>query len=170
MSVSCKKILRSKQELTECDSEASDSERKDEYIEQDVNEKRKDEKKIVDGAVSYDGSWPTRGHKSNHGFGCAIDIETGFVLDFEIMTKYCQVCATAKAELGENSPEYSIWQEGHSNECNVNHKGSSGAMEMAAAEKIWKRSEEYGFRFATMFSDGDSKTFNYLQSLHVYGL
>lgn len=119
--------------------------------------------------VSFDGSWPTRGFKSKHGIGCVINFETGFVLDFDIMTKYCQQCVIAAAELGEQSPEFAIWKEGHNDNCQKNHIGSPGAMETAVAEKIWKRSEEHGFRYTTMLSDGDTKTILYLQSLKIYG-
>ncbi|KAJ4439186.1 hypothetical protein ANN_15146 [Periplaneta americana] len=43
-------------------------------------------------------------------------------------------------------------------------------MEVAIAEVLWKRSVNVcGMRCVTMFSDGDSKAFNHLQSLTVYG-
>lgn len=138
-------------------------------IETESAEKEADNEKIQNIGVSYDGTWLTRGYKSKHGVGCVIDVETGFVIDFDIMLKYCQTCANAVAELGEDSPEYGIWQHGHADYCQKNHLGSSGAMEISVAEKIWKRSEEYGFRFTTMLSDGDSKTFNHLTDLHIYG-
>ena len=42
-------------------------------------------------------------------------------------------------------------------------------MERTAAEKIWKRTEKYGFRFTGMISDGDASTFSHLSKLKVYG-
>lgn len=129
--------------------------------------------KVIDNCinmgVSYDGSWPTRGYKSKHGFGSVIDILTGFVLDFEIVSKFCQACAFAANELGEDSPEFFFWLQGHAKHCPINHTGSSGAMETSAAEIIWRRSETYGYRFVTMLSDGDAKTFNHLSGLNIYG-
>lgn len=124
---------------------------------------------IFDIAVSYDGSWPTRGHKSKHGFGCVIDLLTGYVLDFDVASKFCRVCASAADALGEDSPDFQFWFEGHKDKCDINHGGSSGAMEITVAEKIWKRSIDYGFRLTTMLSDGDCKTFNHLQQLKIYG-
>lgn len=42
-------------------------------------------------------------------------------------------------------------------------------MELAAAEILWKRSqEECHMRYTTMLSDGDLKTFNHLQNLRIY--
>ncbi|GFX89784.1 uncharacterized protein TNCV_2245841 [Trichonephila clavipes] len=47
----------------------------------------KNDKDIVDIGVSYDGSWLTKGHTSNIGLGCVIDLLTGFVIDYEVMSK-----------------------------------------------------------------------------------
>ncbi|KYN50476.1 hypothetical protein ALC57_00113 [Trachymyrmex cornetzi] len=136
-----------------------------------LTEKKQQEKvkTITNISVSFDGSWPTRGHRSKHGIGCVIDVETGFVIDFDIMTKFCQLCVIAASKLGENTADYETWQQRHVDFCQQNHSGSSAAMETSVAEIIWKRSEDYGFRFTTMLSDGDSKTFNFLQNLNVYG-
>ncbi|KYN50131.1 hypothetical protein ALC62_00159 [Cyphomyrmex costatus] len=119
--------------------------------------------------VSYDGSWLTRGHTSLLGVGCVIDVLTGYVIDFEIMTKYCHECVMAKFELGEESAEFFMWMESHQSSCQINHTGSSGAMEMTAAVDIWRRSEKFGFRYSTMLSDGDSKTLSHLNEMEVYG-
>ncbi|GFU75107.1 uncharacterized protein TNCV_2480951 [Trichonephila clavipes] len=45
-----------------------------------------------------------------------------------------------KKDLGENSAEYSIWYKSHQEECSENYVGSSNAMEVKAAEILWKRS------------------------------
>lgn len=124
---------------------------------------------IVNAAVTYDGSWPTKGHTSKHGFAAAIDILSGYILDYDIVSTYCLVCKIAAEELGSDSPDFYYWYLGHASDCAVNHKGSSGGMETTIAEIIWKRSVNYGFRFTTMLSDGDSKTFKHLNSLNIYG-
>lgn len=124
---------------------------------------------VVNATVSFDGTWLTRGHTSMFGVGCAIDVLTGYVIDFEVMSKYCHECVMAKIDLGEESPEYNFWFEGHKSNCQVNHFGSSGALEIAAAAEIWKRSESYGFRYTTLLSDGDAKTLQHLNKLQVYG-
>lgn len=119
--------------------------------------------------VSYDGSWPQRGHQSLHGFGSVIDLLTGYVLDFEIASKYCQICKNAAKELGKDSPEFYFWYQGHAADCCINHEGSSGKMEITVAEILWRRSKEKGFEYKVVLSDGDSKTKDHLDSLEVYG-
>lgn len=52
---------------------------------------------LMDIAVSYDGSWLTRGHTSLIGVGCVIDILTGLVLDVHVMSSYCQACENKTA-------------------------------------------------------------------------
>ncbi|GFW90773.1 uncharacterized protein TNCV_2417681 [Trichonephila clavipes] len=65
--------------------------------------------------------------------------------------------------------ENDVWYSGHKNSCQINHVGTSGAMEMKAAAKIWSRSEACGFRYTTLLSDGDAKTHKFLNSLKIYG-
>ena len=48
---------------------------------------------ILDIAVSFDGSWQTRGHHSNIGIGFVIDASTGAVLDYEVQSKLCRICS-----------------------------------------------------------------------------
>ncbi|GFT19930.1 uncharacterized protein TNCV_4993561 [Trichonephila clavipes] len=68
---------------------------------------------ITDLSVSFDGTWLTRGHTSLIGVGCVIDMLTGYVVDFEVMSKVCRHCSVAKNKLGQSSAEFSIWYEGH---------------------------------------------------------
>ena len=46
----------------------------------------------------------------------------------------------------------------------------TGAMKKSIAEAIWKRLEQYDFRFTTLLSDGDAKTFNHMVSLNIGSL
>ncbi|GFX72697.1 uncharacterized protein TNCV_4062921 [Trichonephila clavipes] len=95
---------------------------------------------------------------------------TGLIIDYEILSKYCPECTTAKRDLGENSAEYSIWYKSHQEECSENYVGSSNAMEVKAAEILWKRSiKNCGMRYVSILSDGDAKTYQHLSSLNVYG-
>ncbi|GFV44009.1 uncharacterized protein TNCV_3571301 [Trichonephila clavipes] len=73
------------------------------------------------------------------------------------MCKVCRNCSVAKRELGESSAEYDLWFEGHRKNCDVNHYGSSTSMEMEAALIFWERSQEKGFCYSTLLSDGDFK-------------
>ncbi|GFW09130.1 uncharacterized protein TNCV_315411 [Trichonephila clavipes] len=84
------------------------------------------------------------------------------------MSKYCPTCISAKNELGETTAEYDIWYSVHKNSCQINHIGTSRAMEMKAAAKIWSRSEACGFRYTTLLFDGDAETHKFLNSLKIY--
>ena len=125
---------------------------------------------IIDLAVSFDGTWMTRGHSSKYGLGCVVEIETGLVLDFVIMSLYCHSCAGAVVRCGgAETEEYKTWKAAHT-KCNINYVGPSRGMEVEAAEQLWQRSiEKFNFRYTTMLSDGDAKTHNRLCSLKVYG-
>ncbi|GBL77122.1 hypothetical protein AVEN_69261-1 [Araneus ventricosus] len=77
-------------------------------------------------------------YSSLFGVGVVVDILTGYVVDFEIMCKVCRFCSNAANQLGKESAEFNIWYEGHRNECDINHTGSSGSMELKASEVLWK--------------------------------
>ncbi|GFX11739.1 uncharacterized protein TNCV_4340841 [Trichonephila clavipes] len=63
---------------------------------------------IADLSVSFDGTWLTRGHTSLIGVGCVIDMLTGYVVDFEVMSKVCRHCSVANNKLGQSRAEFSI--------------------------------------------------------------
>ena len=83
------------------------------------------------------------------------------------MSKYCQACKNAERDLGKDTPELAWWREGHT--CDINHQGSSAAVEKDAAVLLWKRSEQHGLRYTTILSDGDAKTFLELNAVRPYG-
>lgn len=127
---------------------------------------------ILNIAVSYDGTWHKRGHTSHYGMGIAIDVLTGLVIDFHILSRYCSACDQNKKILGDKTKEYEEWQQSHNvgGECEKNFTGSSNSMEVAAAEVLWKRSiNVHKFRYVSVLSDGDCKTYSHLQKLAVYG-
>ncbi|GFX93103.1 uncharacterized protein TNCV_140471 [Trichonephila clavipes] len=65
---------------------------------------------IIDVSVSYDGTWQKRGHTFNLRLGIIIDILSGLVLDFEVLSKYCHNCVVAGRDMGVDSAEFHIWQ------------------------------------------------------------
>ncbi|KAJ4445343.1 hypothetical protein ANN_07148 [Periplaneta americana] len=123
----------------------------------------------LDITVSYDGTWQKRGHTSNYGVGCVVDVFTGYVIDFEVMSKSCHKCSIYSKKLGAKSKAFKEWHDRHIPDCEYNYTGSSPAMEMEAAKILWERSKSYGLRYTTMLSDGDAKTFSHLQQSKVYG-
>lgn len=53
----------------------------------------------LDLTVSYDGSWHKRGFTSKYGVGCCIEMTTGLVIHFEVLSKYCRSCDLMKDRL-----------------------------------------------------------------------
>ena len=93
-----------------------------------------DESGVMDLMVSFDGSWLTQGHSSLYGTGCVVELVTGQVIDFTILSLYCQSCACAVARYGgRDTGNFKKWYAQHS-DCTINYTGSSNAMEKAAAE------------------------------------
>ncbi|GBM57662.1 hypothetical protein AVEN_26613-1 [Araneus ventricosus] len=128
-----------------------------------------DDNDIVDIGVSYDGSWLTRVHISNNGIGRVIDLLTGFVIDFEVMSKLCEECQQTKLIHIEDTAELHFRYEGHRDFCSITYVGSSGSMEVKAAIKLLERSESIGLRYTSLLSDGDSKAFLELNERKIYG-
>lgn len=54
----------------------------------------------------FDGTFLTRGHSSQIGGGCFIDILTGYVVDYEVMSKHCTECANAEFDFVKIAAEY----------------------------------------------------------------
>ena len=95
----------------------------------------------IDLTVSYNGSLMTHGHKWQYGIGCVIEVMTGLAIDFQVMSLYCQRCAYASTRHGGvNTRGFIEWFRTNEPECNKNYEGSSGGMEMKAAELLWLRS------------------------------
>lgn len=54
---------------------------------------------FVSSTVSFDASRLSRGHKSKFGFASVIDFNSGYLLDFDFLSKYCHACALANNKL-----------------------------------------------------------------------
>lgn len=116
-------------------------------------------------AVSYDGSWMTRGHSSHIGVGTVIELFTGFVLDYVVLSNFCAAC---EQKPKENDPSYQTWVENH--QCQKNTSKKAGEMEVEAALILFRRSlSKHNLRYTTVLSDGDSRAYLALQEEKVYG-
>lgn len=119
-------------------------------------------------SVSYDGTWKKRGFHSPFGVGFVIDVLTGLVIDYEVRCKYCMECELVGKKLsGEAKTQ---WQQLHQDHCDVNHTGSSGSMETAAAKIMWARSVELmDAHYTSILGDGDAAVMSALNTLQPYG-
>ena len=78
----------------------------------------------IDVGVSVDGIWQRRGFSSNNSVVTAISIDTGKVVDVEIMSKICKGCKQ-KEHLKNTDPlAYANWRNSHY--CSYNYSGYFG--------------------------------------------
>nr|XP_053633108.1 uncharacterized protein LOC128689062 [Cherax quadricarinatus] len=121
-----------------------------------------DDAKILDIDVTYDGTWQTRGHHSNIGIGVAIDALTKLVVDYQVFSKYCNMCIFMENSWKKKkvtNEKYEEFRKRHELECNINYTGTSAKMESEAAVMMWQRSLENNLRYKSIVSDGDSNTY-----------
>lgn len=125
---------------------------------------------VIDISVSYDGTWQKRGHTSHNGIGVAIDMHTGYVVDFEVLSNICVTCEREQPkEETKNLKELQGFLKRHAPHCDKNYDGTSNGMEVEAAKRIWGRSAETSLHYTTMLSDGDSKAYTAVCELAPYG-
>ena len=121
---------------------------------------------VVETDVTFDGSWHRRGHKSNYGIGAVIEADTGLILDYQALSKFCLKCTQNENKLLRGKithSQYVGWLDEHyssSETCDINFDGtSSGAMEAESAVTMWGRSEKHFMQYRTFITDGDSSAF-----------
>lgn len=118
--------------------------------------------KVTDTAVTCDGTWQKRGHSSLHGVVTVLSSETGKVLDYEPLSRYCHACSNKKDMSAEE-------KEAHREVCASNYDGSAPAMEPVGMVRIFHRSEkERNLRYVTYIGDGDSKSFHTVKESKPY--
>lgn len=124
----------------------------------DAAEKAVTIKRSTDLGVSLDGTWQRRGYVSMNGIVAAISIDTGEIVDVEIMSRHCRMCEMKRRELEDE--KFSEWYESHKSECGLNHNGTAPAMESEGVKRIFERSiAERNVRYLEYYGDGDSKGF-----------
>ncbi|KAL2087970.1 hypothetical protein ACEWY4_016798 [Coilia grayii] len=132
---------------------------------------REDENAIINISVSFDGTWQKRGFTSHYGIGVCIDILTGLVVDFEVLSSYCHTCTLRECARRDGKctqEEFEEWRETHV-DCVKNFSGSSKAMEQEVAKRMWGRSVyRHQLRYTEMLSDGDSAAFKEVVALNPY--
>eukprot|EP00795_Rhopilema_esculentum_P003937 gene3937-15264_t len=98
-----------------------------------------------------------------------MSVDTGEVLDIEVLAKVCEICKQNKARKDESA--FEKWKTNHKAEgsCQANHESSSPNMETEAAYRLWGRSiQQHNLRYKWIISDGDSKA--YQKVSEIYGI
>ena len=98
---------------------------------------------VIDILVSCDGTWQKRGFSSLFGAVFVIAYETGKVVDYIALSKYCAGCKLWD-DRDKSSTEYAKWQANY--DCAINFSGSAGAMEPIGTLKIFQRSLDHCLR------------------------
>ena len=62
-----------------------------------ANKNRNVNNEIAECGVSVNGTWQRRGYSSLNGCVAAISIDTGKVIDIEVMSSYCRICKKLKS-------------------------------------------------------------------------
>ncbi len=120
--------------------------------------------------VSFDGTWQKRGHMSMHGVAAVIEVVTGLVVDFVVLSTYCHSCSLKRAECRDDAAAFDAWYVDHKEDCSINYHGSSNAMEVEAAKRLWSRSvARHNLMYTGMLGDGDSKAHKAVVVMEPYG-
>ncbi|GFV43676.1 uncharacterized protein TNCV_880021 [Trichonephila clavipes] len=86
-----------------------------------------------------------KGHTSLNGVVTAVSVDTGKVIDAEILSRKCSCHFNGNL---------------HRDECSANYFGNSGGMEVEGALRIFNRSEVlHNLRYTQYLGDGDSKAY-----------
>ncbi|GFU55050.1 uncharacterized protein TNCV_425571 [Trichonephila clavipes] len=97
--------------------------------------------------VAIDGTWQKRGHTSLNDVVTAVSVDTGKVVDAEILWRKCSCHFNSNL---------------HSDECSANYLGNSGGMEVEKVHfsRIFNRLEVlHNLRYTQYLGDGDSKAY-----------
>ena len=75
---------------------------------------REDADAVINIGVYFGGTWQKRGFTSHYGIGVCIDILTGLVIDFEVLSSYCHACVLKQSAKNEGKitvEEFDNWRE-----------------------------------------------------------
>uniref|UniRef100_A0A1B6K2H0 Mutator-like transposase domain-containing protein n=1 Tax=Homalodisca liturata TaxID=320908 RepID=A0A1B6K2H0_9HEMI len=104
--------------------------------------------------VGIDGTWQRRGFSSLNGIVTCTSVDTGKVMDIEVLSKFCNC----------------LDKQQHEAICSANYQGSSGGMESAGALAIFHRSvNKYNVRYLEYLGDGDTNSFKTIADSKPYG-
>lgn len=121
-----------------------------------------DEDGVLNIDILYDGSWVKRGHTSKVGIGVIIEVCTGFVVDYEVLSKHCFHCSRQEGKLKAKKiteEEFRTWNTTHERVCTRNYEGTSGGMEAKGSTRMFGRSLGLKFRYEHFVGDGDSTAY-----------
>ncbi|MBX9702962.1 MAG: hypothetical protein K2X39_02290, partial [Silvanigrellaceae bacterium] len=123
------------------------------------------EDEILDVGVSCDGTWQRRGFSSLNGVFAALSMDSGKILDVEVMSRVCRGCSLNQKLSKKDPTAYAEWRNSHI--CKMNFVGSASGMECEGAIRIFQRSiKNHKLQFINFLGDGDSKSYNSVKDVY----
>ena len=98
-----------------------------------ADELQRDSSQIVDIGVTVDETWQRRGYTSMNGVVVAMSVDSGKVLDIEVLPRFCKSCSSMGRILKDDPQKLEEWLETHKESCPVNYTGTAPAMEVEGA-------------------------------------
>ena len=96
---------------------------------------------------TFDGTWAKCRFTSQYRIVLVLSRETGQVLDYEVLSKYCHECKLHE-KINQFSSEFQDWWGSHEGNYSMKFVGSSTAMESEGAFVTWKRlTENLNFQY-----------------------
>jgi hypothetical protein len=95
----------------------------------DIIKMKCSKKVVVKCGVSIDGTWQKRGYSSMNGCVSCISIDTGKILDVEIMSQFCRYCSKMSKTSDPSNNSHTCF----------NHTGSASSMETVGVYRIFER-------------------------------
>lgn len=89
-------------------------------------------------------------------------------MDLEVLSSYCNACVQWKGK--QSGAAWELWYDKHKPNCQANHTGSSGTMEVNGMVKIFQRSEDkHNAKYVGYIGDGDTKSYAAVVKAEPYG-
>lgn len=118
-----------------------------------------DDNVSADVTVSCDGTWQRRGYASLNGVVTVIAADTGKCVDYRVRSKQCAACVSWEPRKDSEPELYDAFISSHN--CDINHEGSSGSMEVSGLVECFLESvANRQLRYTKYIGDGDTKSYS----------
>ena len=99
-----------------------------------------------------------------NGAVAAISIDTGRIIDVELISRYCQGCVNLRVIEGRGSNLYKTLKK---HKCTMNHEGSAPKKELDGVVKTLERfTSKHNLRYSDYCGDGDTKCFSTVKDIY----
>nr|XP_053646480.1 uncharacterized protein LOC128698309 [Cherax quadricarinatus] len=139
------------------------------FAEYEKNGIRPADNGVLDVNVSFNVTWQSRDFYTKMGLCVVTEADTGLVLDYQTLTKYCNRCSNLHTLYNDKkiTTEHFLLQRAkHEPVCKIFDASSSSDMEARAAEAIWGRSLTYNMRYLNLISEGDVTPYTVLNNMN----